>query len=105
SEYPSPVWGRTGSGRIYCDMRILLQTLLALALLTACAGPVPSSPASSISTTLPASFSSRSSLTGEWLGGLTLADGLAQSIVLNFDPTDPTLNIEPRTKTSSLTLT
>ena len=82
-------------------MRISFHALFLFSLLTACAQPALS-PALSPT---PAYFSTRSSLTGEWLGGLTLADGTTQSVVLDFDELNPTLNVEPRATTSPLTLT
>ncbi|MFN8414270.1 MAG: prolyl oligopeptidase family serine peptidase [Anaerolineales bacterium] len=82
-------------------MRTSFYITFLFILLTACATPAPP-PALNPT---PAYFSTRSSLTGEWLGGLTLADGTTQSVVLNFDESNPTLNIEPRTNILPLTLT
>ena len=88
-------------GRLYCDMRNFLQKLILFGLLTACAAPVPAP----TSTPIFALFSARTSLIGEWLGGITRANGSTISIVLNFDGTEPILNIEPLTKDWLLTLT
>ena len=85
----------------------LIPTLLLLYVLSACASPT-ATPATESPTSLPptptaSNFAERESLTGEWLGGVTKPDGSIASVSLHFD--DSKLNIEPLTKTWSLTLT
>jgi uncharacterized protein len=79
-------------------MRIHLQNLLLLCLLTACAAPLPPP-----SYTPTPDFYPPPLLTGEWIAAVTGADGSTQSILMNFDVS--TLSIEPRTKTWPLTVT
>jgi len=87
-------------------MRII-STLLLLCALSACASPMATSvsPTQLSSTPTVAAFASRDTLTGDWLGAATKPDGTTASIQINFDDSEATLNIEPRTQSWKLTVT
>ncbi len=89
---------------ILTSMRII-STLLLLCVLSACASPTatPLSPTPLPPTPTAPTFASRNTLIGEWLGAATKPDGATASLSINFD--DVKLNIEPLTKTWSLTVT
>src|SRR4026208_2475765 len=89
-------------------MRII-TTLLLLYVLSACASPT-ATPATASPTPLPptptaATFASRDTLTGDWIGVATDPDGTKASIQISFDGSAATLNIEPRTQLWKLTVT
>lgn len=82
-----------------------LSTLLLVCVLSACASPAatPTLPTLLPPTPTAATFASRETLTGQWLGGTTKPDGTMASLSLNFD--DAKLTIEPLTATWSMTVT
>jgi len=52
-----------------------------------------------------ATFASRDTLTGDWLGATAKPDGTTASIQISFDGSEAKLNIEPRTQLWKLTVT
>ena len=87
-------------------MRIF-STLLLLCVLSACASPTatPISPTPLPLTPTAATFASRDTLTGDWLGAATMPDGTTASIQIIFDGSEAKLSIEPRTQSWKLTAT
>lgn len=85
-------------------MRLISLTLPLILFVTACAAPSAVSVPTPLPT--PSSTSAPSAtpepLTGEWIGGVTKSDGSIASLLLDFD--DAKLNIEPLTKTWSMTV-
>ena len=87
---------------ILCNMRIFPQTLILLCLLPACAAPVVSPAFTPTLIPVQAPFAARDTLTGEWLGGFTKSDGSVFSLIISFTDTGGNLNIQPFTKSWSL---
>jgi uncharacterized protein len=77
-------------------MRLFLLLSLLL-FLVACSTPTPLLPTSTpiVPTQTPVSFSSRSTLTGKWIGAATKPDGSIASIIIDFEESKTSLTIEP----------
>ena len=89
---------------ILTAMRIF-SILLLLVVLSACAAPAvtPVTPTPLPPTPTAATFASRDTLTGNWLGAATKPDGSLESLSINFE--DAKLKFEPLTKTWSMAVT
>ena len=91
---------------ILTDMRII-SSLLLLYVLSACVSPTTTlpSPTQLPPTPTVATFASRDTLTGTWLGEATKPDGSIASIQITFKDSETLLSIEPRTQSWRLTVT
>jgi dienelactone hydrolase len=84
--------------------------ILAVIMLASACAPNPSVEAATpFSSTAAASetpsFSSRPTLTGEWIGAVKQPDGATASVQIHFDDSGTTLSIEPRTESWKINLT
>ena len=79
-------------------MKYILPTLLVVCLLIGCS----SSPASFTPTALPTLYPTRSTLSGFWLGAITDSSSATQSVLIDFNASPPTINIEPLTRVWNL---
>ncbi len=90
-------------GALYSRLMRTIHILpILICLLTACAAPTVSPTSIPTSPPTEAPFVSRVELTGEWLGGFTKSDGSVFSLIINFTDTGGDLNIQPFTKSWSL---